>query len=86
MLESTIEQILIRAINQTLCDKGTFLYILKENIETVLSHENDTTLADIDKQLAVLQSELVKLASSKADYEKVTMKSIDCETRNKKYR
>jgi site-specific DNA recombinase len=71
VLESTIEQVLVRAINQTLCDKNTFLSILKENIETVLSHENDTTLADIDKRLAELQSELVKLASSKADYEKV---------------
>jgi len=71
VLESTIEQILIRAINQTLCDKDTFLSILKNNIETALSHENNTTLADIDKRLAELQSELVKLASSKADYEKV---------------
>ena len=71
VLESTIEQLLIRAINQTLCDKDTFLSFLKNNIETVLSHENNTNLADIDKRLAELQSELVKLASSKADYEKV---------------
>ncbi len=33
--------------------------------------ENDTTLSDIDKRLAELQSELVKLASSKADYEEI---------------
>jgi site-specific DNA recombinase len=71
VLESTIEQVLIRAINQTLCDKDNFLSVLKNNIETVLSHENDTTLADINKRLSELQSELVKLASSKADYEKV---------------
>lgn len=71
VLESSIEQVLVRAINQTLCDKHTFLSILKENIGTVLSHENDIALADIDKRLAELQSELVKLASSKADYEKV---------------
>jgi site-specific DNA recombinase len=71
VLESTIEQVLVRAINQTLCDKDTFLSILKENIETVLSHENDTALADIDKRLAELQSELVKLANAKADYEDV---------------
>lgn len=29
VLESTIEQVLIRAINQTLCDKDTFLSFLK---------------------------------------------------------
>ena len=40
-------------------------------IETVLSHENDTTLADIDKRLEELQTELVKLANSKAEYDKV---------------
>ena len=69
--ESTIEQVLVTAINQTLCDKGSFLSILKNNIETVLSHENDTTLAYIDKRLEELQIELVKLANSKAEYDKV---------------
>ena len=71
VLESTIEQVLVSAINQTRCDNDTFLSILKNNIETVLSHENDTTLADIDKRLAELQSELVKLTSSKVNYEKI---------------
>ena len=71
VLESTIEQVLITAINQTLCDKDSFLSILKDNIETVLSHENDTALADIDKRLGELQVELVKLANSKAEYDKV---------------
>ena len=71
VLEITIVQVLITAINQTLCDKDAFLSILKGNIETVLSHENDTTLADIDKRLEELQTELVKLANSKAGYDKV---------------
>ena len=71
VLESTIEQVLITAINKTLCDKDTFLPILKGNIETVLSHKNDTTLSDIDKRLEELQTELVKLANSKAEYDKV---------------
>lgn len=71
VLESTIEQVLVTAINQTLCAKDSFLSILKDNIETVLSHENDTTLSDIDKRLAELQTELVKLANSKAEYDKV---------------
>lgn len=71
ILESTIEQVLVTAINQALCEKDSFLCILKDNIETVLSHENGTPLVDIDKCLAELQTELVKLANSKADYEKV---------------
>ena len=62
---------LVSAINQTLCDKDSFLSILRSNIENVLVNENDTTLADIDKRLEELQTELVKLANSKAEYDKV---------------
>lgn len=71
VLESTIEQVLVTAINQALCDKDTFLSTLRDNIATVINRENDQTLADIDKRLEELQMELLKLASSNADYEKV---------------
>ncbi len=71
ILESTIEQVLINAINQALCDKDHFLITLQKNIETVICHENSHTLTAIDKRLTELQAELLKLASSKADYEKV---------------
>jgi site-specific DNA recombinase len=71
VLESTIEQVLVTAINQTLCDKDAFLSTLRDNIATVINRENDQTLADIDKRLEELQMELLKLASSNADYEKV---------------
>lgn len=69
--ESQIEQVLVTAINQALCDKDAFLVTLQNNIETVIIHENDQTLAAIDKRLEELQTELLKLASSKADYEDV---------------
>jgi site-specific DNA recombinase len=69
--ESQIEQILVTAINQTLCDKDSFLATLQNNIETVLSQGNDQVLADVDKRLKKLQAELLKLATSNADYEKV---------------
>lgn len=52
-------------------EKDHFLITLQKNIETVISHENSHTLTAIDKRLAELQSELLKLASSKTDYEKV---------------
>jgi site-specific DNA recombinase len=71
VLESTIEQVLVTAINQTLCDKDSFLTTLRENIATVINRESDKALADIDKRLEELQTELLKLATSNADYEKV---------------
>jgi site-specific DNA recombinase len=71
VLESTIEQVLVTAINKTLCDKDSFLITLRDNIATVITKESDKALADIDKRLEELQTELLKLATSNADYEKV---------------
>jgi site-specific DNA recombinase len=62
--ECQIEQVLVTAINQALCDKDTFLVTLQNNIETVISHENDQTLTTIEKRLEELQTELLKLASN----------------------
>ncbi|WP_373485860.1 SMP-30/gluconolactonase/LRE family protein [Acetobacterium malicum] len=69
--ESQIELILVNAINQSLSQKNTFLATLQENIETVLSRENNQPLIDIELRLQELQQELLRLASSKADYEEV---------------
>jgi site-specific DNA recombinase len=71
VLESTLEQVLVTAINKTLSQKDDFLVTLQNNIKAVLCHSNDSTLAVIDTRLQELQAELLKLASSKADYEKV---------------
>ena len=71
MLENTLEQVMVTAINQALCDKDHYLITLQKNIETVICHENSHTLTAIDKRLTELQAELLKLASSKADYENV---------------
>jgi len=69
--ESQIEQVLVAAINKTLCRKDDFLVTLQNNIEAVLCCSNDQTLESIDKRLSELQAELYSLVSSKADYEKV---------------
>jgi len=69
--ESQIEQVIVAAINQTLCEKDSFLTTLRDNIATVINRESDKALADIDKRLEELQTELLKLATSNADYEKV---------------
>lgn len=71
VLESTIEQVSVTAINNMLSGKDDFLAILQNNIETVLSRGSDHALADIDKRLEELQTQLLKLANSKADYEDV---------------
>jgi site-specific DNA recombinase len=63
--------VLVTAINQTLCDKDSFLTTLRDNIATVINRESDKALADIDKRLEELQTELLKLATSNADYDKV---------------
>ena len=60
---------LVKTINQTLRNKDSFLSVSKNNIENVISHENHTALANIDKRLEELQIELVKLANSKAEYD-----------------
>jgi site-specific DNA recombinase len=76
VLESTLEQVLVTAINDTPSDKDAFLSTLQNNIETVLIHDNDQTLATIDKRLEELQVEFLKLVSSKADYEDVAEESF----------
>jgi site-specific DNA recombinase len=62
---------LVSAINQTLGQKKSFLATLQNNIETVLSRENNQPLIDIESRLQELLQELLKLANSKADYENV---------------
>ncbi len=44
---------------------------MQKNIETVLCHETDKTLVGIDSRLEELQTQLLKLANSKTDYEDV---------------
>jgi len=69
--ESEIQDVVMRAINDTLGKKDDFLSILQHNIETVLSRGDDKGLGEIDVRLEVLQAELLKLATSKSDYEDV---------------
>jgi hypothetical protein len=55
---------------------------LQNKIETVLSHENDQTLTDIDKRLEELQTELLKLA--RPTMRMPQMRFIACVSRSKK--
>ncbi len=49
-----------------------FLSILENNVAKVISQDTNQALAGIDKRLGELQAELLKLASTKSDYEDVT--------------
>jgi site-specific DNA recombinase len=61
----------IKAINEFLASKNTYLSILQENIAAVLNEGNDYDIEDVDKRLDELQNELLRLANSKADYDEV---------------
>lgn len=69
--EETLHKAVMKAINEVLCSKSTFLLTLQNNIATVLNEEDDKDTDDIDKKLDELQKELLRLANSKADYTNV---------------
>lgn len=69
--EPELEQICIKAFNEILMDKDSFIKILHENIEKVIMNGNDSRLATIENRLIELQAELLKLANSRSDYEDV---------------
>jgi len=60
ILEDTLKEKILEAINVAVSGKNSFLAILKKNIETVLSEDLDETTADIDKRLEELQTELIQ--------------------------
>jgi site-specific DNA recombinase len=51
ILEDTLKEKIVEAINIAVSGKNSFLAILKKNIETVLSEDLDESTADIDKRL-----------------------------------
>jgi site-specific DNA recombinase len=69
--ESQIEQVIVSATNQALCEKDTLLTTLRDNIAAVISSKSNKDLEDIDKQPEDQQKELMRLATSNSDYEKV---------------
>lgn len=69
--EETLQNAVVKAINETLCSKNTFLETLQVNIATVLNEEDDKATDDFDEKLNDLQKELLSLANSKADYNEV---------------
>ena len=71
ILEDTLKEKIVEAINVAVSRKNSFLAILKKNIETVLSADLDESTADIDKRLEELQTELIQKANSKESYDNI---------------
>jgi len=71
ILEDTLKEKMVEAINVAVSGKNSFLAILKKNIETVLSADLDESTADIDKRLEELQTELIQKANSKETYDNI---------------
>ena len=71
ILEDTLKDKIVEAINIAVSGKNSFLAILKKNIETVLSEDLDESTADIDKRLEELQTELIQKANSKEAYDNI---------------
>lgn len=71
ILEDTLKEKIVEAINVAVSRKNSFLAILKKNIETVLSEDLDESTADIDKRLEELQTELIQKANSKEAYDNI---------------
>ena len=69
--EATLQGAVVKAINEVLGSKDTFLTVLLENIATVLGEDNDQTTQEIESRLNELQQELLRLVNAKADYQKV---------------
>lgn len=71
ILEDTLKEKIVEAINVAVSGKNSFLAILKKNIETVLSADLDESTADIDKRLEELQTELIQKANSNETYDNI---------------
>ena len=69
--EETLQKAVVKAINELLANKDSFLKVLQKNIATVFNGENDNATDDIDSKLEELQQQLLIQAKSKNDYEDV---------------
>jgi len=69
--ETILEQVVIEAINQVLCQKNDFLKTLQANMKTTISDQSTLSPEVIDTRLRDLQKELLKKANQSADYDAI---------------
>lgn len=69
--EAILEQVVVDAINQVLCQKNDFLKTLQSNMKTTITDRNSLSPEVIDTRLHDLQKELLKKANQSADYDAI---------------
>lgn len=69
--EELLQEVVVKAVNEMLGGKDTFLPMLQANIESALVSASMEIAKAIDAQLAERQQELLKLANARMDYESV---------------
>jgi len=69
ILESDLQNGVLKAINQAISGRDEFIGVLMKNIATVLGEEFDKDTVEIDRQLAEQQEELVSKANAKVEYD-----------------
>ena len=69
--ELLLQEVTVTAINQILTERGTFLKQLQANIAKAVVSADTLSPDGIQARLEELQTELLKLATSNADYDKV---------------
>ncbi|MFV0441146.1 MAG: zinc ribbon domain-containing protein, partial [Lachnospirales bacterium] len=69
--ELLLQEIVLKAINQTLCDKENLIKTLQENIAKAVRACDATSADGIDERLNELQHELLKKANKKEEYDTV---------------
>ncbi len=71
MNEAILEQVVVDAINQVLCQKKDFLKTLQSNMKTTITDRDSLSPEVIDTRLRDLQKELLKKANHSADYDAI---------------
>ena len=69
--EAILEQVVLDAINQVLCQKNDFLKTLQSNMKTTITDRGSLSPEVIDTRLRDLQKELLKKANQSADYDAI---------------
>lgn len=69
ILESNLQNGVLKAINQTISERDKFMGVLVNNIATVLGERFDKDIDAVNLQLKEMQNELIKQANSQEDYE-----------------
>ena len=72
MREEELHEVVIRAVNEALVTRDTFLPILKENIAMALNNNNGSAIAELDARLEELQKELIRKTDAHQNMEELS--------------